>query len=189
LLFFKTLASLLFIATVLLGYWHSHSNPVYFWLVFSALVFSLLGDVFLALPPKYIVGGLAMFSITHILYGITFATTFHPSVYQVIPALILSSVSCVFFNKIKSRLNELKILGVVYIVILNLMVISAFSSLWDPNTSVVKAGLIVVGSVVFFISDMFTGWDRFGKPFRIHYFEYILYYAAQLLLALSVVYS
>jgi uncharacterized membrane protein YhhN len=173
----------------LLGYFHSPANPVYFLLIFSALIFSLIGDVFLALPPKYLMSGIALFLIVHILYLAAFSTSFRQNTLMIIPGSILLSASYVYFNKIKKHLKELKIPVIVYIVIINLMVISAFSSLTDKNTSVVKAALVVTGALLFYISDMFVAWDRFVKPFRIHYFEYILYYAAQQILALSVIYA
>ena len=70
----------------------------------------------------------------------------------------------------------------VYTAVISLMVITAFGTLGAGATP-----LIVVGAVLFFLSDLSVAAMRFTEPpFATYVFGLPLYYAAQLCLALSV---
>jgi uncharacterized membrane protein YhhN len=156
-------------------------------LVVLALALSLLGDVLLALPTDRLVAGLAAFLLAHVAYvaafgvGSPFATRqlpwLAPWVFVVggatayawrglgtrrVPVLCYATVICVMGWRAAIRGEAAAV----------------------PRTSFLLA---LLGACLFVASDVILAMRRFRRPFRAaHELELSAYWAAQLLIALSV---
>jgi uncharacterized membrane protein YhhN len=148
----------------------------------AALVFSLLGDIFLMLPKERFIEGLASFLVAHALYvvGLTQAFSAWPfvagSLVVVIPATLLVGLPLV--RAIRGGSHPSLVLPVVaYMGAISLMVMAAF------GTGVVLA---VAGGLLFLASDSILGWNRFVAPIKQGRFAtMVTYHSSQALLVLS----
>jgi uncharacterized membrane protein YhhN len=148
----------------------------------AALVFSLLGDVFLMLPKERFVAGLASFLVAHVLYVVGLAQAFSAwsfvagSMIVVIPAVLLVGVP--LLRAIRRGSNPSLALPVMaYMAAISSMVVAAF------GTGVVMA---IAGGLLFFASDSLLGWNRFVSPIRQgRLATMVTYHNGQVLLVLS----
>jgi uncharacterized membrane protein YhhN len=144
-----------------------------------ALVFSLLGDIFLMLPRDAFVAGLASFLLAHVAYIVGFTRTGDGSWLGAIPvAVIVAFLGTRLVRGIRGRgHSELVVPVVAYVLTIFVMVASAIAS---GNT------VGIVGALLFMVSDAFIGEDRFVKhrswqPLTI----IVTYHLAQALLVVS----
>lgn len=178
---FKIIASSTFVLLVLqLG----ATSSAYGRLILAALVFSWLGDVFLlSKQNRFFLTGIASFLLAHIVFSIAFAS---------LPlngtALIagLAGMSCVGILVLKWLWHHLpdfyRLAVSAYVAAIIAMcgfavAVSAASGNW----------LLATGALTFAASDISVARDRFVSPgFINRAWGLPLYYAAQILLALSV---
>jgi uncharacterized membrane protein YhhN len=124
-----------------------------------ALVFSLLGDIFLMLPQDRFVFGLASFLIGHIAY--TVGLNLHTDglwLYAVPVVLIAAILAVRLVRGIKaSGANELLGPVIAYVVVIAAMGASAVAS---GNV------LAAIGALLFMASDALIGETRFVQPRR-----------------------
>jgi len=178
---FKPLTMILIILLAILTGW---GEPIpYKYLILSALIFSLIGDLFIMLQRQNPIKGLLAFLIAHIFYiaaflqGIEF---FHSLI--LIPIFVYAAI---FFIYLQKGLNKLRIPVLIYIVAISLMgcmAVNRYLNLQDE-----KSLLAFLGAVFFLVSESFWAINRFKKPFA--WAEIIIlgtYFSAQTLLALSV---
>jgi uncharacterized membrane protein YhhN len=125
----------------------------------AAVVFCLLGDVFLMLPRDAFVPGLASFAVAQVLFTISFITAGIDMVRLVLAAVVAVPVGVVlarrFVGAIRRRGRpELVAPVVVYIGVISAMAIAA-----------VAAGPIVavIGAVLFMVSDAVIAESRFVR--------------------------
>lgn len=168
-------------------YLYTDPEQFYFGLIFAALILSLIGDIFLALPKKYLIGGIAAFLGVQIIYLIAFALSFKAQTYGSLLSGAVFAAAYLYYRRIRNSLGELRIPVIIYIIIVSTMVTSALLSLFDANVHPAKAYLVAGGATLFYISDMCVAWDRFVKPFDTHVVEYTFYYAAQHLIVFSTI--
>lgn len=148
----------------------------------AALVFSLLGDVFLMLPRERFIEGLASFLVAHVLFVVGLTQAFSAwlfvagSMVVVILAALLVGVPLV--RAIRSGSSPALVLPVVaYMGAISLMVMAAF------GTGVVLA---IAGGLLFFASDSILGWNRFVAPIKQgRIATMVTYHSGQTLLVLS----
>ncbi len=151
-------------------------------LVLSGLFASLLGDVFLLFPKRFLLG-LASFFVAHLFYLAAFYTgsSAFGMTFIAIPLLVCSSIILFFLWK---GLGRLKFAVVPYILLITAMLYQAgerylvFADL---------ASLVALcGAVLFMLSDTFLAFNRFRRPFAYAGFWVLSsYYVAQWLIALS----
>jgi uncharacterized membrane protein YhhN len=144
------------------------------WFVIG-LSFSLLGDVFLLLPPeRWFMWGLAAFMLGHVAYIIGFSV-FSLADKTVILAAILGFIIVVVGVQIFLRLRVgLQISGRdnliipvgVYSLVISYMLFSAVYSFLNPDWTTSEAYLVSVGALLFYISDVLNAWERFISPFE-----------------------
>jgi len=158
-----------------------------------ALVFSLLGDIFL-LWEKFFAPGLGSFLLAQICYVIGFTQDGIPMQWQTI--LIVICVACAGFMMIsrvlkglaKSSENaSLKTPVIVYGSALALMLLSAVLCVLRPEWLAIPAVLASLGAALFFVSDSVLSLNKFA--FRIPYAGVILiitYHVGQILLTTAV---
>jgi uncharacterized membrane protein YhhN len=152
--------------------------------VLAGLSLSLLGDVFLMLRAQtWFLSGLVSFLLAHIAYVGAFLVAGVAAAWTAAAAAGALVAAWVVVRWLLPHL-EAGMRGPVmaYVVVISVMVSLAVGTLGAGGTA-----LIVVGAVLFYVSDLFVARDRFVTE------EYLntliglpLYYGAQVLLALSV---
>lgn len=128
-----------------------HASP---WL-FAALLFSLLGDVYLMLPADLFVAGLGSFLLGHVAYVIDLEA---PLGARLIWVAVISILTFPLAMKLFRGIPSLVLRGAVgsYILVISVMIASAIAS----GNHVAAAGAILFG-----LSDSLIGWTRFVKDF------------------------
>lgn len=153
---------------------------------FIALGFSLLGDVFLLLSGKrFFLAGVLAFLVAHIFYIIGLNPTLPP-----LAALSLlfsvAVVSSLLFRRLASALQESERMEMVvplsfYVVILSLMLVSAWASLFRFDWLFAKRCVLILAATLFFSSDSMLAWNRFVRAsFRLRLLVIITYHLAQM---------
>lgn len=179
---FKPLTTLLILLLAVLS-----DQPVtgfYQRLVVVGLGFSLLGDILLMLPSDRFLLGLVSFWVAQLCYIVAFASQSHTWwPWPALPFLLL--YGGVMLRLLWPYLGGLKLPVVLYLLVILLMGWQAYGQ-WqsgEPN----RAGLALLGAILFIISDSLLAFDRFRQPFKAaRLLVMSTYYAAQLLIAWSV---
>lgn len=125
------------------------------WPLLAALVFSLLGDVYLMLPANLFAAGLGAFLIGHICYLFAFEA---PLLGRGLWLLGVLAVATPLTLRILRSVPSAALRGAVaaYMLVLAAMVASAAAS-----GSLIAAS----GAVLFMVSDSMIAWNRFVAPF------------------------
>jgi len=182
----KSVLSLLFIFTALI---RPHPVSGYYGMVLTALVFCFLGDIFLALPQeRMFLVGLISFLLGHVFYSLgffRFAAISHYTLFGTIGTLIIS-VSIYIW--LKPQLGSMKIPVLFYVVIITIMVSTAWSVFGnDQDLSNSGRFMVLAGALGFYFSDIFVARDRFiNNGFINRLVGLPMYYSGQFLLAFSI---
>ncbi len=182
---FKTPLSILFVITVLL---QPKVFPKYFKFVLIGLILGLVGDVCLALPGLTAFRvGLVAFLAGHILYILAFAIlTRRVDWINSVNILIITTSGCVYLWFLP-HLGKMLVPVTFYIVVISVMVAGAWAAFRNSRVRRLGAWFILVGAVLFYVSDIFVAHQRFVME---HFYNRLiglpLYYTAQFLLAFSV---
>lgn len=156
---------------ILVGAWLLTRGPHDAWVAcffLPGLAFSLAGDVFLLLPERFFLPGLVAFLLGHACYIVGMNPTLPPW-----PALgvlvVVAAIGGLFYRSIAAGLRQrgrsaLLAPVALYSVVLGLMLVSAWATLFRPEWTPLRRGLVVVGASLFFISDATLAWDRFVEP-------------------------
>tara|TARA_Y100000031_G_scaffold146702_1_gene180903 strand:+ start:165 stop:785 length:621 start_codon:yes stop_codon:yes gene_type:complete len=152
--------------------------------IIAALVFSLMGDIFLMLPKNRFIHGLLSFLIAHLFFIYAFSsnlgTPFH--FWSFIPVILF------FLTMVRilwSHLGKMKILVIIYALIISTMLLSSIE-LWLQQKEA-WSSFVIAGGLLFCCSDSLLGYNRFAKPLKnAQFFILTTYYAAQWCFAMSV---
>ncbi len=135
------------------------------------LLFSLLGDVLLLMPQSWFIGGLGAFLAAHIFYIIGFNQEPPPVGWQL---LVLAAVMVVVdyfgYRRLRRALMRqpkgrwLRYPIFVYIVVISLMLLSAMLTIVRPDWTPPASYWVVVGALLFYVSDSVLANDRFAGP-------------------------
>lgn len=177
---FKTVASLGFLFSAIGS---GAFGSAFGCIIFVGLVLSLFGDVLLVWRAKPLfLAGLVSFLLAHVAYLVAFAIRGVALGYCggalacliVVAALVLRWM----FPKVPS---DMRIPVIAYIFVISCMVMLAAGTFGRHG-----GWPIVVGAIMFYLSDLFVARDRFVSPgFDNSLYGLPLYYGAQLLLAYS----
>ena len=182
---FKTPLSILFVVTALL---QPRVMPKYFKLVLTGLILGLVGDVCLGLPglPAFRVG-LVAFLAGHILYILAFAILARGADWINPVNILIIAVSGLVYWWLLPNLGKMLVPVTFYIVVISVMVAGAWAAFRNPGVPRAAAWFILVGAVLFYVSDVFVAHQRFvTEQFYNRLIGLPLYYTAQFLLAFSV---
>jgi uncharacterized membrane protein YhhN len=154
----------------------AESDPGLFpllWFV-AALFFCLGGDIFLMLPDKWFRPGLALFLIGHLFYIRGFSQWFRLA--NVFPGIAIFLIILIpgggwvvrrlFGESTVLQGEKLRIPILLYAGVISIMLLTAFSLLFDPRWPLELSGLIAFGAASFYLSDLMNAWHRFVKPIR-----------------------
>ncbi|SHG58919.1 lysoplasmalogenase [Ornithinibacillus halophilus] len=172
------------ILIILLAIMESGLSTVFSYWVLVALIFSLLGDIFLMLREKWFIHGLASFLIAHLLYIVGFLVTFRFTLSGnvAIPIIVLIILAVIIyfylFQDVRKEGGTTLLFAVAcYITIITTMLILAIMT---------GKSLLIIAALLFFISDAILAINKFKVSFRLaDYFVMSTYFSAQLLFAIS----
>jgi len=136
---------------------YAAAHPEASWALLAALMFSLLGDVYLMLPVDMFLFGLAAFLVGHIAYVVAIDADLTSRVLWV--ALIFLMSAPVAYRILRAvRPTSMRPAVALYMLAIVAMVASA-----------VAAGNVVAiaGALLFYASDAMIAWDRFVQPFSL----------------------
>ena len=183
--FFKPLTTLI----ILLGaaWLVQPSSQPYRGLIVLGLILSLAGDILLTLPANRFVAGLAAFLLAHEAYIAAFSVGHPPTARELVwlpPCLALGAALAA---AVWRGLGKLRVPVLAYAATICVMAWRAATRAHTPG--VTQAGYLLAfsGAALFVLSDAILAVRRFRHPFRsAHTLELAAYWAAQVLIALSV---
>lgn len=133
------------------------------------LVCSLLGDILLMLPDKrFFLPGLVAFLLAHLCYIAGLNPTL-PSWYALVLLIVVVAIGLTPYRHIAAGLHRqdqrrLLIPVTIYSLVISLTLLSAWVTLFRPEWTPLRRGLVIAGASLFFASDVMLAWDRFVKP-------------------------
>lgn len=150
-----------------------------------ALGFSLLGDVLLMLPERFVLG-LGSFLVAHVAFvvGFVVAGNLDPTAF-VVAVVVLGVVDVALLRRIVTAMRrDVDAAGLVTPVIGYAAVISLMTAVAVAH----GVWLAVVGAGLFMVSDLAIVWSRFVRPFAsARVFIMVTYHLAQFALVVSLV--
>lgn len=136
------------------------------------LAFSLAGDVLMMLPRQQFIGALVAFLLAHLAYimgfdGLGYAQNLKIP-WSMVVLLVAIPGTRIFINISaglrKSGKQKLLIPVAAYSLVISAMLVAALSSLINAQWEFTHAYLVSAGALLFYISDVILGWDRFIDP-------------------------
>ena len=136
----------------------AHDAP--WWWRIAALVFCLLGDVFLMLPRNAFIPGLASFAVAQMMFTVSFALGDTSATGWVIGTVIALPVAVLLARRFVTAIrhsghNDLVLPVMVYMVVISSMAVSSVAS---GNYAA------IAGAVIFMASDSLIAETRFVRP-------------------------
>jgi uncharacterized membrane protein YhhN len=187
---FKPISTLMVGAIAWLSFLEPSRNQVYTIGVLVGLLLSFGGDVALMFPEnrRAFAVGLGLFLLAHVAYTVVFLTMGRFSGRDVLSAVLLLIMGVGFYTLIKPNLGTMRIPVVVYIVVISVMVHRAVSVLAGAAFSGTQGVMVVLGAVLFYVSDIILAASRFWRSWRYHRLSLAFYYSGQFLIALAASY-
>lgn len=186
----KPISTLLVITVALLSSVEPVQNLTYTVGVIIGLLLSFGGDIALMFQEhrKAFIIGLALFLLGHIAYTVVFTLLGEFSTWDLLSAGMLVAVGVSFYLLIRSNLGAMQVPVIAYIVVISVMVNRAGSTLASPVFGVGQALMVLIGAVLFYISDVILAASRFWKLWEYNRISLGFYYGGQLLIALAASY-
>jgi uncharacterized membrane protein YhhN len=161
------------------------------------LLFSLAGDVFLMLSPRFFMAGLTSFSLVHLAYLAGFLAPFPEEGFLGVLTLgvAIAVAATLVMRRITSAqisrgLKKLALPTLFYAFLVSLMLLSALWTLFRSDWSAWNAVLVSLGALLFYSSDLTNAWIRFVNPVRSgRVFVRITYHTGQMLLIVGLVFN
>lgn len=179
---FKPLSTVIIIVFTVFQY--PEVSELYKYLIITALILSLAGDIFIMLPNDKFVQGIAAFFIAHMLFILAFVTDIGLSFNWIwlIPLLIYAII---FLKLILPKTGKLKIPVLVYTIVIVSFLWQAIGRNGIAMSDSSKYALF--GAILFVASDSILAYTRFFKEYKISSFLiHSTYWAALFCLSLSV---
>lgn len=164
------------------------------WWFLAGQVLSLAGDIFLLMPGRMFMAGLLAFLAAHACYIVSLhALERWPQSFFYIFVVIVVVLSTAFFRLLYRHLvvaqRSRRLWGpvAVYVVAVSLMLLSALSTLFRPDWSLLSALLTASGGVLFYASDALLAYNKFVCPVcQASLKVRVLYHLGQLALAVGI---
>jgi uncharacterized membrane protein YhhN len=135
------------------------------------IIFSLAGDIFLMLSDRWFIAGLVAFLLAHVAYIIGLNTPFGElsPLWAAGIGIILAITAARLLRRILAGVREkgqpqLVVPVVAYGTVITLMLLSAILTLSRLDWKISAAGLVSVGAILFYASDIILAWNKFVKP-------------------------
>lgn len=157
---FKPLTTILIIALALFIYLNLPGSYQLFVLI--ALVFALIGDIFL-LRKKWFLYGIIAFSVAHLSFTAAFVSLFGFSL-SLLPLIILLIFGLMVYFFLKNDLHKYAVPVAFYILIIILMVWQAVGLLYQSEAPVFWA--LPGAAILFAFSDFVIAYNKFKQSFE-----------------------
>jgi uncharacterized membrane protein YhhN len=131
-------------------------------LMLFALTFSLIGDVLIIfedISPNYFIGGLVAFLIAHSMYIMVFLDKRNSSQKPLFFITLLLIYVLGLFYIVKGGLGSMLLPVIIYVFAILIMAITA--SLRKGNVPTISYNLVLIGALLFVISDSFIAINKF----------------------------
>lgn len=190
----KIITSLLFISIGVISHLYSQGDFYYFILIIAALIFSLFGDIFLALKisdnnnrlNSVFLYGLISFSIAHIMYVFAFIHLNSFSILDPVIAFILVFLTIITLKSNNSiNFKNMFIPVCIYSFVILMMGLESIKLVLFTSISGTASYFLLVGPLLFIISDIILSFILFYKKASkiLSGVNLITYYIGQLFLA------
>ena len=183
----KPVSTLLVIAIAALAMGEPGSSDTYTLGVLVGLLLCLGGDLALMFQEhrKPFLLGLVLFFLGHVAYALTFYKLGNSSALDlpVATLLLLAGLAC--FRLMAPGLGAMKLPVIAYFLIISVMVSSAVSLTAGAVLSDLRVKLVVIGALLFYLSDVILAANRFWKPWKYNRFSLAFYYGGQILIAVA----
>ncbi len=175
----KPLASLGFVAAAISGGALDHA---YGRAITAGLVLAFAGDVLL-IPqrrPAAFRAGVLSFLAGHIAYSAAFAIVGFDTRWLILATIAVGAAAVPILRWLAPHVpHDMRVAVLAYVVVISLMVATAAAAVGDGSE-----GIILIGAIAFYLSDLSVARDRFVTPaFFNRLWGLPLYYSAQFLLA------
>lgn len=157
-------------------------------MVLFGLFFSFLGDVFLLKDQDelYFLLGLGSFLVCHIFYIIGFSEGKFFRNFNLLKALPFLLYGIGLYVFLFPYLGKFAPTVLVYALVISVMGIAAINRKTNRNSYV----LILLGAILFILSDSIIAFDKFYEPFSFaNFFIMLLYILAQISIVFGVIYQ
>jgi uncharacterized membrane protein YhhN len=186
----KAVNSLIFVAVGVAGFMLLKIPAGYALPIIAALIMGLVGDLFLVFSDsvKSFIIGLFAFLVGQIIYGATFLSFGGFMWYDLIVYAAVAGLCLTVYKNSSLELGKMKIPVLFYMLIIAFMYTMAVSLIYKGGFNTVTTVLIAAGANLFLASDAVLAFARFKKEPHpaLRGINLGLYYAAQVLLALSI---
>ena len=189
----KTITSLLFVSIGIISHLYSQGDFYYFMLIIAALIFSLLGDIFLALKisnnnrlNSNFLYGLISFSIAHLMYVFAFIFLSSFSILDPVIAFVLAFLTIIILKSNNSIDFKNMLMPVcIYSFVILMMGLESFKLALLTSINGTASYFLLVGALLFIISDIILAFILFYKKSSkiLPGVNLITYYIGQLFLA------
>jgi uncharacterized membrane protein YhhN len=181
----KPLASTGFVVVALIAAQSGASDPTYQRWIIAGLILSWWGDVLL-IPkerPAVFRAGILAFLLGHVAYVVAFASRGLDLPVSALTAALVAAVAWAVLRWLRPHVpGDMRIPVFAYVGVISTMVVCAVGSVAEAGRP-----MIVVGGLMFYLSDLAVARDRFVAPgFANGAWGLPLYYGAQLVLASSI---
>ncbi|HTX93286.1 MAG TPA: lysoplasmalogenase [Anaerolineales bacterium] len=142
------------------------------------IFFSLAGDVFLMISfyrfsNRWFVPGLISFLLAHVAYiaGLNMPFPNVSPIWSLGVTLILALSAARILRRIIGGVRQKGLRRLVFPVglyglVITLMLLSALLTLYTPDWKSSAAGLVALGAILFYFSDILLAWNKFVNPIK-----------------------
>ena len=142
------------------------------------ILFSLAGDIFLMVSyarfsNRWFLAGLAAFLLAHATYIVGLNIPFGAAspIWAIGLSIILALTAARILQRILAGVREKGLLRLVFPVVaygtvITLMLMSAILTLYRLDWKTSASGLVSLGAILFYFSDITLAWNKFVKPVR-----------------------
>ena len=191
---FKTISSVLFVILGIINFIFifklEQRNKLFKYFMLLGLVFACLGDILL-IDPKLFIHGAIFFAIGHVFFFVAYSILHRINWKDIVIALAIFAVALVVILALPIfSFNGMLPVVIVYAFIISFMLGKAISNFAFNKEFKTQNLIIMIGSILFFLSDLMLLFNVFADVSNI--FDImclVLYYPAELILASSIYYS
>jgi uncharacterized membrane protein YhhN len=142
------------------------------------IIFSLAGDIFLMVSfarfsNRWFLPGVAAFLLAHVFYIIGLNTPMGDTspLWAIGIGIILGLTAARVLRRIlagvlEKGLRQMVIPVVAYGTVITLMLLSAILTIYRVDWKTSASGLVSLGAILFYFSDIILAWNKFVKPIR-----------------------
>jgi uncharacterized membrane protein YhhN len=159
------------------------------------IIFSLAGDIFIMLSNRWFIAGLGAFLLAHVSYiiGLNSPIGNASPLWAIVIGIILALGTARILRPIIAGLREkgqgkLVTPVVAYGTVITLMLLSAIMTIYRTDWKTLSSGLVSVGALLFYFSDIILAWNKFVRPIKNgRLMNMIAYHLGQIVLVAGVI--